>query len=217
MPDIHLPQLEEHDEPEAAEAKPAEVHRSHRPHLWRLLLEVLLISMGVFLGLAGEQWRESARQRELAHDSLRRFRTELAANRQSVESVKDYHAKLQKALAEYFSQDRQHRKPFSGIHGLDPASFQRTAWDLAVATQSLTNIDPQLTFSLARVYNLQARYEQLTNSMLQSLYIRPPDENPEAFLEALQVYYGDIVYEEPVLLKQYDELIPQIERALGEK
>ena len=32
----------------------------------KLVLEVAMISVGVFLGLAGEQWREHTHQRELA-------------------------------------------------------------------------------------------------------------------------------------------------------
>src|SRR6266516_4604802 len=51
---------------------------------------VVLISAGVFLGLAGEQWRESARHRALAEASLRRFRSEILTNRKAVAAVKDY-------------------------------------------------------------------------------------------------------------------------------
>jgi hypothetical protein len=42
----------------------------------KILLEVVLITAGVFLGLAGESWRESREHRELAEQSLRRFREE---------------------------------------------------------------------------------------------------------------------------------------------
>jgi len=39
---------------------------------------------------------------------------------------------------------------------------------------------------------------------------------PGRFFGALSVYYGDIVYYEPRLLELYDEILPQIDRALGE-
>jgi hypothetical protein len=179
------------------------------------VLEVVLISMGVFLGLAGEQWRESAHHRELAEDALRRFRTELTANRRAVAAVRDYHVTLKKALDAHLSRPAGHREKFSAtIHGLEPASFEQTAWDLAIATQSLTYIDPQLAYSLAQVYNLQQRYLELSHGILQAMYIRPPDENFEAFLETMAVYYGDIVIYEPGLLRQYDDLLPRVDRAL---
>ena len=83
MPDIHIPKLEEHG-------------RGHST--LKVLLEVLLISTGVFLGLAGEQYRETARHREIAHEALQRFRTEIIANRQAVAAVKDYHVQLRTQL-----------------------------------------------------------------------------------------------------------------------
>jgi hypothetical protein len=70
-----------------------------------IALEVILISAGVFLGLAGEQWRESARHRELSHEAMQRFRTEIVENRKAVAAVSDYHVTLQKAL------DTEFRKP----------------------------------------------------------------------------------------------------------
>jgi hypothetical protein len=48
------------------------------------------------------------------------------------------------------------------------------------------------------------------------MYLRPPSENLEAFLRALAIYYDDVVLIEPELLKRYDELLPRINRALGE-
>src|SRR5438067_11565036 len=82
MPEVHLPDLEDDHE--------APVRQSPRFRIPKLLLEVILISSGVFLGLAGEQWRESSHKRELAQSALRGFRRELDANRKAVAAAKDY-------------------------------------------------------------------------------------------------------------------------------
>ena len=68
-----MPQLDEHEE-EDAPASPAATHRPQGKSLFKIALEVMLIAVGVFLGLAGEQWRENVRHREMAEASLRRFR-----------------------------------------------------------------------------------------------------------------------------------------------
>src|SRR6476646_1614723 len=75
MAEVHVPQLDEHDEHDAVPL-PAAARPSRTPSIVKIALEVVLIGTGVFLGLAGEQWRESMRHRELADVSLRRFRTE---------------------------------------------------------------------------------------------------------------------------------------------
>ena len=84
MPDVHVPKLEGHDE-EPAGPVSAPVSRSHHrgKSLVTIGLEVVLISAGVFLGLMGEQWRERSEHRELAEKALRRFRTEIVANRKA--------------------------------------------------------------------------------------------------------------------------------------
>ena len=110
-------------------------HRSSSKWLLKVGLEVLLISVGVFLALMGEQWRESSHERELAQDSLRRFRAEIVRNREAVTGVKDYHARLLKGLREYLQADPKTRQTSSvQISGLQPVFFDQTAWDLAIAT-----------------------------------------------------------------------------------
>jgi hypothetical protein len=177
----------------------------------------MLIATGVFLGLAGEQWRESAHHREMAEASLRRFRSEIVANRTAVAAVKDYHVTMKKKLAAYFAADAKTRpKVEVNLHGIQPASFEHTAWDLALATQSLAYIDPSLAFALSRIYTGQQDYTELSRGVLQAMYLLNPTENEKAFFGAVVVYYGDIVLYEPKLLTMYDEVLPQINRALGE-
>jgi hypothetical protein len=177
-------------------------------------LEVLLISASVFLALMGEQWRERARARELAEGSLRRLRAEIVTNRRSVEAVKDYHVKVYESLERYFAAPPAARKSLDvTIRGVQPVFFEHTAWDLAVATEALAHIDQNVAFALSRIYGLQDTYGDLTGRLMQALYLHPTmtDSFP-----AFRTYYGDIVLWEPRLLEMYDNVLPQIDRALGE-
>jgi hypothetical protein len=94
-------------------------------------------------------------------------------------------------------------------------AFEHTAWDLAIATQSLADIDATLAFELARIYGQQQTYAGLTGGMLQAMYLRPPSESRDPFLHTLRVYLDDIVGLEPGLEKMYDALLPKIDRALA--
>src|SRR5439155_16556320 len=117
VPDVHLPHLDEHDEDDKkaaphtqAAAMPAATRPPRSRSLARIVLEVALIATGVFLGLLGEQWRESAHRRELAEASLRRFRAEIVSNRKAIEAVKDYHVTTKKSVDAYFAEDRKKRQ-----------------------------------------------------------------------------------------------------------
>ncbi len=214
MPETHLPKLEEDNKPH--EPPPKRTRPAWGKSAMRIALEVALISVGVFLGLAGEQWREDRRHRELAESSLRRFRSEIVENRKAVSDVRDYHAKLLKQLQNYLSKDRKSRNTADvDIQGLRFVTFDQTAWDLALTTQALTYVDPDLAFALSHVYNVQKVFNEFTRGMTQAMYLIPMRDNFDAFAQAADAYYGDAVFMEPRLLAEYDDLIRQVDRALG--
>jgi hypothetical protein len=182
----------------------------------RSLAEVVLIALGVFLGLAAEQWRDRADRNERAAETLRRIRAEMIANRDEVNKVIDYHSKKHPELKNFLAMPVAKRDEMRfGLEGIQPAQFEQTAWQLALATQALVDIDPDLAFDLARIYGVQARYLGLTVGVTEAMYVRPPSENSTSFLHSLSVYYSDIVELEPGLVKLYDEMLPRIDRALG--
>lgn len=212
MPETHIPKLDRHVSKADPTAKGA-----RGKSVLHLALEVILISVGVFLGLAGEQWREHRRHQELAESSLRNFRSEIVTNRKAIEDVKDYHAALLKSLKSYLAKDHKSRNTADvQINGLRVVSFEQTAWDLALTTQALTYIDRDLAFELSRVYNEQKYFSELTRGMTQAMYLIPMQDNFDAFAQATEAYYGDAVFVEPKLIGEYDELLRHIDRVLGD-
>jgi hypothetical protein len=184
-----------------------------RALVWKALLEVVLISAGVFLGLAAEQWRSDRQHRDQAHQALQRFKTEIEANRAAVMKNLDYRARIRKDITAYL--DPKLRPTVNlQMEGIKPVNFEHTAWDLALVTQSLADIDSTLAFELARVYGQQQIYTSLTGGLMQAMYLRPPSENLTAFLHSVKIYLDDIVEFDPGLVKMYDEVLPLIDRAL---
>ena len=200
MPEVHVTKLD------AVKGKSA----------LKLALEVAMLGVGVFLGLAGEQWREHRSHHESAQAALRRFRTEVANNRNAIAAVKDYHVTMRERIDKYLAATGQERESLRvHLQGIRPAFPERTAWELALATQSLVYIDEHLAFALSRAYSTQQQYNELTRDLLQAMYVRPPSENETVFLGAVAIYYGDIVLLEPKLIELYDSVGAEIDRALG--
>jgi hypothetical protein len=74
-----------------------------------------------------------------------------------------------------------------GMHGIQPGSFEDTAWDLAIATQSRSDMDPQLAVTLSRIYSAQHKYAVLSGGMLKAMYLRPPGQDLGAFLQTVSL------------------------------
>ena len=217
MPEVHIPNLDEAEPPRTAE--PASVPPAPRPHrrsFAAIALEVLLIALGVSLGLMGEQWRDTRHHRAMARETLERFRTEITTNRDAVAAVKDYHANLRLQLHAYLNADDKARRTINvDMKGLRPVNFDHSAWDLALAMESLADIDGPLAIKLSQVYGAQTNYAQLTTGILQAMYLRPPTEDLAAFYRSADLYYDDLVSIEPRLIALYDAILPDLDRVLG--
>lgn len=220
MADVHIPDLEE-DAPVSA---PSSSARPHRPKsLLKILLEVLLITAGVFLGLAGESWRETRAHRELAGQSLRMFRDELRANRAAVLRVHQRHKDQAKGLDDYFSANGpalmaamlDPTKPLPSPYPdtvTDSAVFDFSAWDVALATESLAYIDPELVAMISDAQRMQQMVEEDHKAIRQVSY---SFQNQVHWLRGLAGYFGDTALHEQLLLERYEKLLPRLEAAIG--
>jgi hypothetical protein len=183
-------------------------------------LEVVLITAGVFLGLLGENCRENAGHRASADASLRRFRAEFRANKAEVERVHGRHVQQLQAMEKYFSEhqvallDVRQRLPQPVPDmSTDSAGVAYAAWDVALATQALAYIDPDLVAAMSSAYRLQQMYEDAHRHIQQAQYSA---NVPIQLMRGHMTYFGDASIYEELLLKQYDAILTRLDRAVGE-
>lgn len=212
MPDIHVPEAEELE----AKVAPAGAPAPRRRSLVKLGLEVLLIALGVFLGLAGEQWREARHEQALARASLLRFRAELAKNRDAVVAVRDKHRVGLQTIQRYLAAEDRDRRAIVLPTSTSPAFLEYAAWDLAIATQSLGDIDQELAQRIAGVYAVQRQLDNATRTITDVMYAKGDAPNPTPFLTSLSLYFGDCNLIEPRLLTLYDGVLGALDTTLGE-
>lgn len=197
--------------------------RKHRRrHISGLVLELLMIVIGVFLGAMAEQWREAQHEHALAMASLRNFRREIADNRDRVLQVHDYHVALGKRVDSVVNggSTPSFREFVSktGYRGVEPVDFDHTAWDLAIATQALTDFDPQLAYAISRVYTYQTSFQRYEDGFVQNALSPTTFANMNDALGlgiTMDAYLIDVRNEESSLVKAYDGLLPKLDSALG--
>jgi hypothetical protein len=79
------------------------------------------------------------------------------------------------------------------------------------------DIDSRLAFALSRIYTGQQAHAGLTGAIMQStIYARSMTDDMDGYFRSLSYYFGDVALMEPDVLRQYDQVLPQIDRALGE-
>lgn len=185
-----------------------------------LLLEVLLISLGVFLGLLASNWHEAREHRANARAALRNFLDEIQLNRGAIERNRSYHETLARQLTEFLSSSEPMTE--SRFHevvdfkGLRPVIFEHTAWDLALATQSLSYLQPRLAFDISKIYTKQDAFQKLENSFLASAYTPASfdSDSRKGMAVAMQTYMNDVNQLEPAMILLYGKTIPEVRMAL---
>lgn len=192
----------------------------HSKSILELLIEVVLIGLGVFLGLLANQWHDDRQHRELADATLRYFREEIIANKQAIEKVRPYHTTLSREVGGFLQTEapRTMQRFYSDVHfrGVEPVEFERTAWDLALATQSFSYLSPKLAYAISRVYTRQQAFQTLQNGFLQAV-LAPTTfgaSDVTGLATSMNMYLLDVNIHEPELITLYDRLLPQIEAAI---
>ena len=99
---------------------------------------------------------------------------------------------------------------------MEPVEFERTAWDLALATQSFSYLPPKLAYAISRVYTRQQAFQTLQNGFLQAFLAPTNFDAPDVTGHATSanMYLLEVNIKEPQLIALYDQLLPQIEAAI---
>jgi hypothetical protein len=117
-----------------------------------LLVEVLLIVVGVFLGLAANEWRGRATERATVAQALRSIRQEI------VENDAELQASLAKSAMAEGPAAPFPKWSYEGYTGFSVPLLRASSYENAVATGAMANIDYDLSDRLARTYMLQREY-----------------------------------------------------------
>ena len=197
----------------------------HRKTFGSLIIEMILIALGVFLALWANNWHEDREHRAQAKAALRNFLGEMEANRDATQSKRLYHETLETELTQYLtnkdapgSKERFDKE----VHftGLLPVTYEHTAWDLALATQALSYLKPQLAFVISKVYTGQNAFQALENSFLASTFPQAStsaEDSMRGLAPAMMIYLIDANKHERDMISLYEKVIPEVKSALGVK
>ena len=186
----------------------------------RLLVEVVLIVLGVFLGLFVNEMRIEQRDRSRTQGALERIKTELQANQGRITRISDHHVAVRDSLHMFLSQPDFLENPPS-LQELWPAmsggfgvpEVQDHAWTLANRQGALEHMDITTATILSQTYSLQEfytdKYERLSDNFYIAANIGPGSR--AGLVIALALLANDIVNHEEDLTEGYAQALEILE------
>ena len=193
----------------------------HGRSFFNLFIEVALIAIGVFLALWANNWHEDREHRAQGRAALRNFAAEMEVNRQATQRYRQYHETLARELHEFLeskeppTDDRFNKSVH--FQGMRPVTFEHTAWDLALATQALSYLKPDLAFDISKVYTQQNAIQKLEDSFLASAFTPATlsSGSLKGLAPAMEVYLIEVNLKEPAMVSRYEQVISEVKRALS--
>ena len=175
------------------------------------MLEAALLTLGVALALAAEEWREGRANRRRAVGATSAIAEELATNRAAVASAAGYHAALLDSMRLRGERGAPAPGPAFFRRGfIAPAALSSAAWQTASETGALEHLPHALVLRLSRTYAPQARYERQAEAVAGLVYgelYRSGAEGIAANHRNLGHLIGAFLYRERALVTQYDSAL----------
>ena len=191
----------------------ARTHKRSHLHfkVWfsRTVFESMLIVLSILLALGVRAWQDSREVQQLITRSLQSFRNEISQNRSRMDDLYRYHVGLQSVLAEMNRSLGPESSEDLGniLDSLQSAVLLTSAWDTALATGALSEMEYETVFVLSLTYSYQQKFQTLYNARLDDVLDLVGNENVSAkrLSDSATRYLAEITGAEGELLAAYDE------------
>jgi len=175
----------------------------------RTVFESMLIVLSILLALGVRAWQDSREVQQLITRSLQSFRNEISQNRGRMDDMYRYHVGLQSVLGEMsVGLSPGSAQDIGDILGsLQSAVLLTSAWDTALATGALSEMEYETVFVLSLTYSYQQKFQTIYNARLDDVLDLMSNENVSAtrLSDSATRYLAEITASEGELLAAYDE------------
>ena len=185
-----------------------------RTWLSRTVFESMLIVFSILLALGVAQWQQDRQVTQLVERSLRIFKSELTQNRNRIEDLYPFHLGLQSLLLEQEVESHPDKLPElrEVLDSFESAVLLTSAWDTALATGALAQMDYEVVFALSLTYSIQDRFQTLYNSgLIETLSTTVSSESAVGLSYAAIRYVNDVTSAESELLAVYQQALELFE------
>lgn len=138
-----------------------------------LLLQVVSVMLGVYLGLIANDWQEAQKNKALVQKSLGKFRYEVTQNQQIIKEAFAYHQQLSDSIKVLLQKERPLTfKDLKFWRGMRIQKLKSATYQTAIITGVLNDLEIELLTAINDLYISQEKYDMAGNIALQGILQR---------------------------------------------
>ncbi len=189
-----------------------------RRSLGPMLLEVFFIMLGVMVALAANEWRENSALAKRTDVALENIRLEILRNQATLQQRLPYHQAMSDSIHVNYPKLRDVSLEFEEVTRLGMArgpffeSLYNTAWQTALTSQILPNVDYETLTLLATIYQTQDEMKEKENQFSSILFSPDNMEKGKAYhaVRLSEPFINGVVKHELELLSIYDTALRRL-------
>ena len=186
-----------------------------------LVIESVLITFGVLLAFAADNWKSQAKLEKDTELVLHNLQNELIGNRAMVLEWLGYYDSLAVGIGQVMDLSVEvPRHPdaewLETVYPSPSLSYlpQQTAWQTAQSTHVLRNFQYNTTYNLTHCYRYQLDIETTRQLIFEIMYQSEGGNEPGQKLRALQALYQEVIKKQQYLLGAYRDALIALDQEL---
>ncbi|WP_114904720.1 hypothetical protein [Kordia sp. SMS9] len=178
-----------------------------------LLIQIISVTIGVFLGFAISNWSESRKESQKYNALIQNIASEIQSNQQKINNVLEYHKMVRDSTRYYLNQKENLQGKSTFFKGINTLSFSNSAYQTGIQTGLFNTMELEKIQAINDIYTKQRSYEDFSNIMLSGLISMDFDESDASARKIamfLTISMSDIVIKEQQLLNSIQKALSLI-------
>jgi hypothetical protein len=178
-----------------------------------LLLQIIPVMIGVYLGFVVSNWGEQRQLQRQSQTLLENIESEIGLNREKLEAVVDYHRMLRDSSNHYAWIAKPVKQRPTYFKGTIMQPLLSSAYTTGVQTGLLNELPLATLQQLNQIYTFQENYNDFATLVLNGLIALDPggDQNELGRIARfLGITMTDVVIMEEALIGMYGEVLEEM-------
>lgn len=189
--------------------------------LLQMLGELVLVTVGVYVGLVASNWNEERRRAANAREFLGKVAREIKANQAKVRQSLSYRKAVLTASSTLLrSLNPQMRSAnfwksggftiIPGWRGAQILSLENSVYQSGIISSVLADLDFETTHTIAQVYNHQEEYKLLVRMLITDKLTAIDEAATTSKVIGELQWWADVTKVEGDLVRKYDEALAEL-------